>query len=111
LTLVAEANGAVAGYVVGRYAADEAEILDLAVREDLRRRGVAKALVGAVAERAGRLGLSRVYLEVRESNVAALGLYQSSGFKPVGRRRTYYHDPTEDALLLALDIGEFSGSA
>src|SRR5690349_4071220 len=103
LTLVAELDGAVAGYVIGRHAADEAEILDLAVRRDVRRRGVARRLIDAVAARSRRLGLARVYLEVRESNTAAVGLYAQRGFQQVGRRSAYYRSPSEDALVLALD--------
>lgn len=111
LSLIAEHEGKVSGYVVGRHAADEAEILDLAVRPDLRRQGIAGSLVDAVVARANALGLRRVYLEVRESNAAARALYQNHGFAEVGRRTGYYHAPDEDALVLARDIGIFSGSA
>ena len=111
LSLVAERHGVTVGYLIGRHAADEAEILTLAVRPDQRRQGIAIALVDAVTGKSAKLGLRAVYLEVREGNQAALRLYEGRGFGLVGRRARYYRAPTEDALVLRRDIGIFSGSA
>ena len=93
-------GGSVAGYGVLLWAADEAEVLNLAVPEDGRRRGVGTALLRQLLDEARQRGARTVYLEVRESNAAALGLYQSQGFAQVGRRRRYYQRPVEDALIL-----------
>lgn len=110
---VAEEGGADAGggdavllgYVVALVVADEGEIADLAVAPEARRRGIGGLLLDRVAAEAEELGIRSLYLEVRESNVAARALYQSRGFTAVGRRRGYYQHPTEDALLLRRDVG------
>jgi ribosomal-protein-alanine N-acetyltransferase len=92
------------GYVVALVVADEGEIADLAVAPSARRRGIGGLLLDRVAAEAEKLEIRALYLEVRESNVAARALYQSRGFAPVGRRRGYYQSPTEDALLLRCDL-------
>lgn len=98
-----EGGGRVAGYVVALDAADEGEILNLAVAEAGRRRGLGRALVQAILDRLRRRGVRQVYLEVRESNTAARALYAGFGFKEVGRRRAYYRRPVEDAMVLRLE--------
>jgi ribosomal-protein-alanine N-acetyltransferase len=90
----------VLGYVVAWFAADESEIANLAVREPTRRRGIGSALLDAALAEAVRRGAVAMYLEVRESNDAARGLYASRGFEEVGRRRKYYRKPVEDAIVL-----------
>ena len=101
--LVAEQQGKVAGYVVALDAADEGEILNLAVAEGGRRRGLGRALVEAITAALSERGVRQVYLEVRESNAAARALYAGFGFKDVGRRKGYYRRPVEDAIVLRLD--------
>lgn len=91
---------AVVGYVVAWFAADEGEIANLAVREPTRRRGIGAALLDAAIAEAGRRGVVSMYLEVRESNEAARGLYASRAFEEVGRRPKYYRKPVEDAVVL-----------
>jgi ribosomal-protein-alanine N-acetyltransferase len=93
------------GYVVTLVLGDEGEIADLAVAPSARGRGVGGMLLDRVAVESEHLGLRSLYLEVRESNVAARALYESRGFMPVGRRRGYYRSPLEDALLLRRDLG------
>lgn len=92
------------GYVVALIAADEAEIADLAVAPAARRRGVGGRMLDRVTADAAAGGVGAMYLEVRESNRMALWLYESRGFRPVGRRRAYYRRPREDALLLRRDM-------
>ena len=103
LFLVAEVGEGVAGYVVALDAADEGEILNLAVAEGGRRRGLGRALVEAIVAALSERGVRQVYLEVRESNAAARALYAAFGFKDVGRRQAYYRRPVEDAIVLRLD--------
>jgi ribosomal-protein-alanine N-acetyltransferase len=101
--VVAEEPGAeqgVVGYAVLIRAADEAEILNLAVAPDRRRDGIGGSLLDSVVDSAVRDGVRTFYLEVRESNQAARRLYERHGFAAVGRRRGYYQRPSEDALIL-----------
>jgi ribosomal-protein-alanine N-acetyltransferase len=91
------------GFLLARVAAEEAEILTLAVLPGARRQGVGRALLVAAMAAAAAAGAKRLLLEVAEANVAARGLYASAGFVPVGRRRDYY-SPGADALLLAAEL-------
>jgi ribosomal-protein-alanine N-acetyltransferase len=99
----AEVEGLVAGILIGQAAADEFEILNLAVARTHRRQGVATRLVGAALESARAAGAAKAYLEVRASNEKAIALYSKLGFRISGRRTKYYRDLKEDAVLLVLD--------
>ena len=79
---------------------DEAHISTLAIRPDLRRRGLGQLLLLALLDASARLGAKRATLEVRESNAPAQSLYLAYGFQPVGRRKGYYTDNQEDAIIL-----------
>jgi [ribosomal protein S18]-alanine N-acetyltransferase len=95
-----EANGSVTGYVIAWYVMDEGELANLAVAPDYRRRGIGTALLDAMLADALSRGVDKLYLEVRESNLAARHLYASRKFEEVGRRKQYYRSPQEDALIL-----------
>ena len=95
----------IAGFISGRAVTDEAEILNLAVKPVSRRRGVGEALVQALLELFGREGAAQVFLEVRESNAAAITFYERLGLCQIGRRPEYYRNPLEAALVLALRPG------
>jgi [ribosomal protein S18]-alanine N-acetyltransferase len=97
---VAEQDGEVAGIIVTRIAADEAEILNLAVLPTVRRRGLARALLLTALAAARALNARRAFLEVRESNLGARAFYSRMGFIECGRRHAYYREPAEDALIL-----------
>src|SRR5947209_197660 len=99
---------AAGGMVLARVAADEAEILTLAVLPDRRRRGLARALLERTMQAAARRGAGAMFLEVAEANRAARALYEGAGFVEVGRRRGYYRGGG-DALVLRAVIP--SGSA
>ncbi|HEU5171497.1 MAG TPA: ribosomal protein S18-alanine N-acetyltransferase [Gemmatimonadales bacterium] len=99
--LVAETDtGDIVGYLVGREAAGTGEILNLAVDPPRRRTGIGRALLDAGLLALHRRGADEVYLEVRESNLAAQALYLGAGFRPVGQRNAYYRNPVENALVL-----------
>jgi len=83
---------------------EEAEILDLAVPIRYRRKGYARSLMTDFVRMASEHGVRDVFLEVRESNAAALALYRQLGFELSGRRPNYYRDPVEAALLLHLRL-------
>ena len=84
----------------GRIVAGEAEILNLAVLQAHRRFGLGKALVSHLLNGFAKKFVTRVFLEVRESNLAATELYRRMGFSTLGRRPGYYQDPPEAALIL-----------
>jgi ribosomal-protein-alanine N-acetyltransferase len=94
----------VAGYAIGWVAADEAELADLAVAEEVRGEGLGTGLVRAFAREAGVRGARRLYLEVRVSNEQARRFYERLGFGLIGRRTGYYRHPREDALAMGVDL-------
>jgi ribosomal-protein-alanine N-acetyltransferase len=93
---------AIAGFIVSRLVAGELHINNVAVRPESRRRGIAAQLLTAVLREGRRNGARLAFLEVRAGNAAALGLYRRCGFQVTGRRRRYYNQPVEDALLMSL---------
>lgn len=98
--MVAESEGVVAGYIGLKHTADELHVVNIAVRPESRRQGLARRLLrAALADHPEALN---VYLEVRPSNAPARALYESLGFSVVGRRNGYYGD--EDALLMSLSL-------
>src|SRR6476660_3746164 len=97
--LVAQTADDIIGYLIAREAAGTGEILNLAVDPPCRRQGIAQALLQAGLAALQRRGTEEVYLEVRASNDAARSLYGQADFVPVGRRRGYYRNPVEDALV------------
>jgi ribosomal-protein-alanine N-acetyltransferase len=99
---VCESQGELVASIHWRSIVPEAEILDLAVKSEHRRRGHAAFLLQAFLQHAATLGIQKIFLEVRGSNAAALALYEKFGFKITGRRPNYYRDPTDAALLLQL---------
>ena len=104
--LVAEQDGAVAGYVGCQTVLDEGYITNVAVSPDCRRQGIGRALIAELTERAKRAGLAFVTLEARESNAPAITLYEGAGFRRVGVRKNFYTAPAEDAVLMTLFLKE-----
>ena len=95
-----ESGGSVLGFVIAWHVMNEGELANLAVTAANRRKGVGRALLQAMLTDAMARGTKELYLEVRESNVAARRLYASLEFEEVGRRKGYYRSPSEDALIL-----------
>jgi ribosomal-protein-alanine N-acetyltransferase len=100
VALLSEVAGKVIGFLIGRQAADEAEILNLAVVKESRRKGEGGALLEAALEKFCARGVSRVFLEVRDSNAAGLAFYTKHGFSKIGRREGYYREPFESAIVM-----------
>ncbi len=98
----------IAGYIIAFAVGQDAELLNVAVDPQFRGRGLAGQMLDAVLIQLGANGVRTAFLEVRESNRAALALYGSRGFKEIGRRRNYYRRPVEDALVMrrVLDVAE-----
>ncbi|MFN2330015.1 MAG: GNAT family N-acetyltransferase [Chromatocurvus sp.] len=106
LLLVAEsAEGSIDAFCLATLVLDEASLLLIAVRARARRQGRGRTLLRALLDSLGPLGINRCLLEVRESNTAALALYQRCGFARDGRRRGYYppevNEEREDAILMS----------
>lgn len=108
LWLVAREGEALAGYLGVQYGPDGGDILTIATDPLFRGRGVARELLKAMSRLLREKGLEWLTLEVRPSNAAALRLYNTLGFRQVGRRPRYYRNPTEDAILMTLYFKEES---
>jgi [ribosomal protein S18]-alanine N-acetyltransferase len=93
-------GGALLGYTVAWFVVDEAELANLAVTPEARGKGIGALLLKGAIEASDARGSEAMYLEVRASNQSAIALYTAHGFSEVGRRRSYYRRPVEDALIL-----------
>jgi len=102
---VAHVDGAVVGYAAVLRAADEAELANLAVESMWQGRGIGRTLLSAAQDSAVSEGVAAMYLEVRESNAPARHLYEALGFAAIGRRRGYYRQPDEDAVVMQWRAG------
>lgn len=102
---VAEIDGEVAGYVGMHHIVDEGYICNIAVFSQYRRRGVATALMQALHNYARENDMASISLEVRQSNRIARQFYEKFDFEEVGRRKNFYANPTEDALIMTKSYG------
>jgi ribosomal-protein-alanine N-acetyltransferase len=102
--LVGEVDGVIAGYAVFWAVTDQGELGNIAVAPELRRQGIAKRLLDAVLLVAQQRTVREVFLEVRASNDTARELYRKRGFVEIDRRRNYYSEPTEDALVMSIRL-------
>ncbi|MBI4467070.1 MAG: ribosomal protein S18-alanine N-acetyltransferase [Acidobacteria bacterium] len=89
----------VVGFLVGRTVPGEFEILNLAVKNEYRRQGIGRRLLGEALARAHGQGARRCWLEVRASNQPARDFYRALGFAESARRQRYYRDPEDDAVV------------
>ena len=94
----------VVGYICLWEVADEMHVTNIAVHPEARRRGIGRLLLTSILAEARRQRTRIVLLEVRPSNIEARGLYESFGFRVVGRRRGYYYDTGEDALVMEVAL-------
>lgn len=99
--LVAEEAGEILGYCGFLYVLDEAEIPNVCVKASARRQGTGRKMLEVLITEAKKLGITVLYLEVRESNEAAKALYTSLGFLPDGIRKNFYEQPQENAVLMS----------
>ena len=94
------AGGKTAGFGCILLAAGEGELVDIAVSPAYRKQGLGQMLMTALLTEAEKRGACQVFLEVRQSNMPARNLYEKNGFRPIGLRKKYYKNPTEDAVLM-----------
>lgn len=102
---VAETEGEIAAYCIIYYVLDEGEIARIAVCPNRQRRGIGRRLLDDTCNLCREKGVSRLLLDVRESNVSARKFYQSYGFKEDGIRKNFYEMPKEHAVLMSKNIG------
>jgi ribosomal-protein-alanine N-acetyltransferase len=102
--LIIQEDAGAQGFIAGRTLGEEWEIENIAVAGLERRRGFGTRLVGEFLDLARGRGADTVFLEVRESNLAARRLYAKWNFVARGRRKLYYHDPEEDAIVYQLGL-------
>lgn len=99
----------VSGFVLGHFTGDECTLMMIAVNAPARRQGLARRLLDDLVSQARKRNIERIFLEVRESNAAALSLYRNSGFVQQGKRPNYYSprgsgQPRETALVMQLNL-------
>lgn len=102
--LVAEDGGEILGYIGSQSVLDAADVMNLAVSPDHRRKGIGDKLIKALIRHLQENGVIALLLEVRVSNAPAISLYEKLGFVQVGRRPRYYTNPREDALILRKEL-------
>ena len=102
--LVAIVDGELAGYIGSQTVLDGSDMMNIAVAPQHRRKGIAEALILALVEKLQARNSLCLLLEVRASNTPAIALYEKLNFLPVGRRKNYYRNPREDALILRKEL-------
>ena len=103
--LVAEEDGVIAGYIGSQSVLDSADMMNIAVAPQYRRKHVGQMLVESLIEYLQTKKVIALLLEVRVSNAPAIALYEKIGFEQVGCRPGYYHNPREDAFILRKELG------
>ena len=102
--LVAKISDIVVGYITYSVVLDEVQIANVAVHPDFRRQGIAEELLSHLDSLSKSSDMCIITLEVRQSNLPAIKLYEKCGYAEVGRRKNYYKNPTEDAILMNLTL-------
>ena len=100
MCFTAISEGKVIAYVIGRLIAPEGEIYRVAVRPEMRQRGIGYRLLDYAVKTSKGQGLERLFLEVRSQNIPAINLYTAYGFKKIAVRKNYYKNPQDDAIIM-----------
>jgi ribosomal-protein-alanine N-acetyltransferase len=105
---VAVFDSRIIGYICIRSILDMTHLMNIAVLPEFRRRGIGKALLGNAIMEVKRLHPdTKLTLEVRKSNIAAVTFYEKFGFNATGKRNKYYQQPEDDAVIMELDVSLF----
>lgn len=102
--IIAEIDGKIVGYMGMWVVLGEGQVTNIAVAKAYRGKGIGKALLAHILEYAKQTGIKMLFLEVRESNRVARKLYESYGFSPIARRKAYYRQPIEDAIVMMTEL-------
>lgn len=106
---VLRSSGEPVAFVAARIHIPEMDIVNLAVRPDQRGRGLGRRLLSSFLAEVASTGVRTVFLEVRAGNEEALKLYRRAGFRETQRRRNFYAEPVEDAILMRLEMSHEAG--
>lgn len=115
LALISKNKNAITGFLLARLIMQEnsetdkfreAEIYNIGVKEEFRKSGIAQALLDCFLKRAKIYKISKIWLEVRESNAPAINFYKKNNFFTHGKRKNFYHSPTENACVMSLDLSD-----
>lgn len=101
---VFDTTGTMVGYAGSMHSPDVAEIMTIGVVPEARERGLGKLMTESLVRAAQTLQAETIFLEVRESNAVARNLYEGLGFVEIDRRPRYYHNPTEDAVIMRKEL-------
>lgn len=104
LLLISESKGRLHGFLVAQFTSGDCELENIVVAPEKRRLGIAGQLLESLIKRERARGVKEILLEVRDSNAGARAFYAKVGFEENGRRKNYYSDPSEDAILYALAL-------
>jgi ribosomal-protein-alanine N-acetyltransferase len=104
LVLVIESRQLIIAFAIARIVGSDWDLENIAVRDNLRRQGIASSLLAELRARAEEEGAERITLEVRESNRAARALYEKAQFRRSACRKDYYRDPQENAICYVLEL-------
>ena len=99
-----EDAGQIAGFAVLRLIGEDAELFQIVADLNYRREGIATHLLNQVIKDAKNTGVTRLFLEVRVSNDAAIALYERFGFTSISLRKLYFIEPIEDARVMMLEV-------
>lgn len=102
--LVAKNSSTVVGYVSFTIIIDECQIINFATKNEFKRQGVGKSVMEALLAHGEKQGVKKYFLEVRESNIGAIALYEKYGFVPVGISKGHFSSPRENAVLMNLEL-------
>ena len=101
---VQEKDGVFQGYVIYSVVCDSADLLRIAAMPEYRRQGVGTVLMDCMIKACESAGVQNIFLEVRQSNVPAIGMYDRFGFKEISRRKRYYTSPVEDCIVMQKEL-------
>ena len=105
--LVIEINSEIIGYIMLYFVEDEAHIMNIAIQPEKREKGYASELINYTLSYAATRNTMKIFLEVRQSNIKAQRLYAKFGFRIIGKRKRYYSENNEDALVMMLTMDKY----
>lgn len=102
--IIAECGETIVGYGSMRCTKETSDINNIAVKSEFRKKGIGKSLLEGLIDESKSRGIDEMFLEVRSSNIPAISLYKSMGFKEIHIRKNYYSKPTENAIVFQLNL-------